>query len=104
MGEALEKVYNNLLDNIKDIDAPLDKMVYEQLEQLHRDMHGAGDTLIKTVKTQQGNDAVIAATDEFLRLSELVDKEVTSIVSVSFAEGLRARNPEELIDKLEGAE
>ena len=77
---------------------------YENLEQLHRDMHTAGDTLIKTVKAQPGNDAVIQATDDFLRLSELVDKEVTSIVSVSFADGLRARNPEELIDKLEGAE
>ncbi|MEG3618999.1 EAL domain-containing protein [Magnetovibrio sp. PR-2] len=77
--------------------------VYEKLEQLHRDMHAAGDTLIKTVQAQPGNNAVIKATDDFLRLSELVDKEVTSIVSISFADGLHARNPEDLIDKLEGA-
>ncbi|MCW8916613.1 MAG: EAL domain-containing protein [Magnetovibrio sp.] len=81
-----------------------DDGTYESLEQLHREMHAAGDILVKTVKSQQSKDAIIEATDDFLRFSELVDKEVTRIVSQSFAAGLHAHGLDEFIDQAEGAE
>ena len=66
---------------------------YQELEQVHREMHAAGDILIKTVKAQAEPEAIIEATNEFLYFSELVDKEVTRILSQSFAEGLRTQDP-----------
>lgn len=64
---------------------------YKTLESVHREMHAAGDILLKTVAAEHDTDAVIAATDDFLRFSEQVDQEVSRIVSLSFAESLRER-------------
>jgi EAL domain-containing protein (putative c-di-GMP-specific phosphodiesterase class I) len=65
---------------------------YKTLESVHREMHAAGDVLLKTVKAQIDTDAVIAATDDFLRFSEQVDQEVSRIVALSFATSLRERD------------
>ncbi|MCR4377553.1 MAG: EAL domain-containing protein [Rhodospirillales bacterium] len=65
---------------------------YKTLENVHREMHAAGDVLLKTVKAQIDTEAVIAATNDFLRFSEQVDQEVSRIVALSFAEGLRKRD------------
>ncbi len=67
---------------------------YERLEVLHREMHAAGEILVKTVQGQTGTEAIIAATDEFLKFSEQVDQEVSRILAMSFADGLRQRDPE----------
>lgn len=64
---------------------------YETLEAAHREMHAAGEVLVKSVSAQLDTDAIIAATDDFLRFSEQVDQEVSRIVSLSFAENLRER-------------
>jgi len=66
---------------------------YQVLEDTHREMHAAGNILIKTVRSSPDPEAIIEATDEFLHFSEQVDKEVSRIVGLSFAEGLRNRNP-----------
>jgi len=62
---------------------------YGPLKTMHREMHAAGDVLIKTVKAQAEPEAIIEANDNFLRFSEHVDREVSRIVSSSFAENLR---------------
>lgn len=65
---------------------------YKKLEDLHREMHAAGDVLVQIVKSTQDSDSIIEATNDFLHFSEQVDKEVSRIVALSFAEGLRERN------------
>ena len=65
---------------------------YKTLERVHREMHAAGDVLLKTVTARDDTDAVITATNDFLRFSERVDQEVSRIVALSFAEGLRERD------------
>jgi len=52
--------------------------------------------LIKTVRATPDPEAIIEATNDFLHFSEQVDKEVSRIVALSFAEGLRERNPHAL--------
>jgi len=84
--------------------ADFSKNVYEKLEDMHRNMHTAGDILVKTVQSQSDAEAVIAATDEFLYFSEQVDKEVSRIVALSFAEGLRQHTPDALYKKARSAE
>lgn len=78
--------------------------VYKKLETLHREMHAAGEVLVKTVKAKHETEAIIEATNDFMQFSERVDQEVSRIVSLSFAEGLRERNPEAFISKAKGAE
>ena len=78
--------WNPSLDN-----SSVSKETYKKLSKIHRAMHTAGDTLVKTVRAQNGAESIIKATDDFMRLSEKVDKEVSRIVSASFAESLRAR-------------
>jgi EAL domain-containing protein (putative c-di-GMP-specific phosphodiesterase class I) len=84
--------------------ADFSRNMYEKLEDMHRKMHTAGDILVKTVQSQSGTEAVIEATDEFLYFSEQVDKEVSRIVALSFAEGLRQRDPHALNKKARSAE
>jgi len=72
--------------------ASITKDVYLNLETLHREMHNLGELLVKTVCAQEGTENIIEATDKFLRVSETVDQEVSRIVSLSFAESLRARD------------
>lgn len=67
-------------------------------------MHAAGEVLVKTVKAKHETEAIIEATNDFMQFSERVDQEVSRIVSLSFAEGLRERNPEAFISKAKGAE
>ncbi|MFC1673529.1 EAL domain-containing protein [Pseudomonadota bacterium] len=74
--------------------AGFSKDVYAKLEELHREMHAAGDVLVKTVTARSDTDAVIEATDDFLKFSEQVDSEVSRIVALSFAESLRERSQE----------
>lgn len=69
---------------------------YKNLEDMHREMHAAGEVLVKTVKSTQDPEAIIEATNDFLRFSEQVDKEVSRIFALSFAEGLRERNAKAL--------
>ena len=69
--------------------------VYSNLEHMHREMHAAGDNLLQTVKAQAECEAIIEATDEFLQFSEHVDREVSRIVSLSFAESMRERTKED---------
>jgi len=80
------------------------KDVYTDLETLHREMHAAGDNLIKTVKAQLGAEQIIEATDDFMRLSEQVDREVSRIVTASFADGIREHSIQDFIEKAKGAE
>lgn len=65
---------------------------YRKLEEVHREMHAAGDVLLKTVTARIDTEAVISATNDFLRFSEQVDQEVSRIVAMSFADGLRTRD------------
>lgn len=67
---------------------------YKNLEDAHREMHAAGELLLKTVSAQTGTESIIEATDEFLRFSEQVDQEVSRIVAQSFASSLRERDKE----------
>ena len=76
--------------------AGFSEKVYSKLEDLHREMHAAGDVLVKTVTAKLDADAIIDATNDFMHFSEQVDKEVSRIVALSFAEGLRERNPHAL--------
>ncbi|MBF0248605.1 MAG: EAL domain-containing protein [Alphaproteobacteria bacterium] len=69
--------------------AGFSERVYKRLKDLHNQMHVAGDALIKTVKAQPDHEAIIEASNAFLQLSEQVDQEVSRIVALSFAEGLR---------------
>ena len=72
--------------------AGISKDDYRRLETVHREMHTAGDKLVKTVRAQTGNESIIDATDKFLRLSEQVDQEVSRLMSQTFAESLRSRD------------
>ena len=78
--------------------------VYKDLEAVHREMHAAGDNLIKSVRAQLDSEQIVEATNEFLRLSELVDREVSRIITASFADGVREQNLQDLIAKARGAE
>lgn len=77
---------------------------YEKLENLHREMHAAGDILVQTVTAKHDAETIIEATNDFLHFSEQVDKEVSRIVALSFAEGLRERKPQNITMKAESAE
>lgn len=66
-----------------------DGVPYSALARAHGEMHAAGDILLKSVHARLGADAVIEATNDFFRFSELVDQEVTRIVANSFAGDLR---------------
>jgi hypothetical protein len=72
--------------------AGITKDAYRKLEAVHREMHTLGELLVKTVCAQEGTERIIEATDNFLRVSETVDQQVSRIVSLSFAESLRARD------------
>jgi len=76
--------------------AGLSDDAHKKLEDIHREMHAAGSVLIKTVRATPDPEAIIEATNDFLHFSEQVDKEVSRIVALSFAEGLRERNPHAL--------
>lgn len=65
---------------------------YKKLEEVHREMHAAGDVLLKTVTAKLDTESVISATNDFLRFSEQVDQEVSRIVALSFGESLRERS------------
>lgn len=65
---------------------------YKTLEEVHREMHAAGNTLLKTVSAERGTESIIDATNAFLGFSEQVDQEVSRIVALSFAESLRERD------------
>ena len=71
--------------------AGFSESAYSKLERVHREMHAAGDVLLKTVTAQLDTSNVIDATNDFLGFSEKVDQEVSRIVALSFAEGLRER-------------
>ena len=80
--------------------AGLSDDAHKKLEDIHREMHAAGSVLIKTVRATPDPEAIIEATNDFLQFSEQVDKEVSRIVALSFAEGLRERNPHALTSTL----
>jgi len=71
---------------------------YRTLEDVHRQMHTAGDALLKTVASELGTEAVIAATGDFLGFSEKVDQEVSRIVALSFAQSLRENDQDTATD------
>jgi len=71
--------------------AGISMKIYHQLETVHREMHAAGEFLVKSVRAQNGNESIIEATDAFLKFSEQVDQQVSRIMSQSFAANLRNR-------------
>ncbi|HEY9163406.1 MAG TPA: CZB domain-containing protein, partial [Magnetovibrio sp.] len=82
--------------------AGFSESTYRKLEEAHREMHAAGDVLLKTVAARIDSEAVIAATNDFLRFSEQVDQEVSRIVGLSFAESLRERDLNSEANNLHG--
>lgn len=72
-----------------------DTSQYQTLENAHREMHAAGEVLLKSVSAQMDTDAIIEATNDFLRFSEQVDQEVSRIVAQSFAASLHKREEKE---------
>lgn len=71
---------------------------YKTLEDAHREMHAAGEVLLKTVSAQMDTDSIIEATSDFLKFSEQVDQEVSRIVALSFANSLRNREQKDTED------
>lgn len=64
---------------------------YKRLDGVHREMHAAGEVLLKSVSAGLDRDAVVAAANDFLAFSEQVDKEVSQIISASLAQNLLGR-------------